>query len=190
LREEQAGASAQALARRIERIELELSALSESGTECSGAGAVSEPDGPPSAERMQALEGELAELEQQRELELERELEGLEAAREREAAHVQELEGELAQAQSARARADDLTEQARERLRAAEREVQDTRRESARVGGELAVANQFLRSHARVDGGSRLSGTHPPEDAPKALSEELSVRDGMSWRWPLRSAAA
>ena len=33
LREEQAGASAQALARRIERVELELSALSESGTE-------------------------------------------------------------------------------------------------------------------------------------------------------------
>jgi chromosome segregation protein len=180
LREEQAGASAQALARRIERIELELSALSESGTEGSGAGAVSEPDGPGSAgvERMQALEGELAKLEQQRELELERELEGLEAAREREAAHVQELERELAQAQSARARADALTEQARERLQAAEREVQDTRRESARVGGELAVANQFLRSHARVDDGSRLSGTHPPEDAPKALSEELSVRDG------------
>ncbi len=182
LRAEQAGASAQTLTRRIERIELELSALSESGAEGSGygAGSASEPDGFPSvsAERMQALEGELAEIEQQRERELERELEGLEAAREREAAHVQELEGELAQAQSARARADDLTEQARERLRVAEREVQDTRRESARVGGELAVANQFLRSHARVDNGSRSSGIHPPEDAPKALSEELSVRDG------------
>jgi len=182
LRAEQAGASAQALTRRIERMELELSALSESGAEGSGhgAGSASEPDGSgsASAERMQALEGELAEIEQQRERELERELEGLEAAREREAARVQELEGEMAQAQSARARADDLTEQARERLRVAEREVQDTRRESARVGGELAVANQFLRSHARVDNGSRSSGTHPPEGAPKALSEELSVRDG------------
>jgi chromosome segregation protein len=177
LRAEQAGSSAQALTRRIERMELELSALSESVAEGSGAGSASEPDGSASAsaERMQALEGELTEIEQQRERELERELEGLEAAREREAAHVQELEGELAQAQSARARADDLTEQARERLRVAEREVQDTRRESARVGGELAVANQFLRSHARVDDGSRSSET---EGAPKALSEELSVRDG------------
>jgi chromosome segregation protein len=177
LRAEQAGSSAQALTRRIERMELELSALSESVAEGPGAGSASEPDGSASAsaERMQALEGELAEIEQQRERELERELEGLEAAREREAAHVQELEGELAQAQSARARADDLTEQARERLRVAEREVQDTRRESARVGGELAVANQFLRSHARVDDGSRSSET---EGAPKALSEELSVRDG------------
>ena len=55
-----------------------------------------------------------------------------------------------------------LAEQARERLQAAEREVQDTRREAARVGGELAVANQFLRSHATVGMRVPLSGpTHP-----------------------------
>jgi len=176
LREEQAGASAQALARRIERIELELSALSESGTEGSGAGVVSEPDGSPSvsAERMQALEGELKEIEQQREREIEREIEGLEAAREREVVRVSELEGEVEQASAARSLADELAEQARERLRAAEGEIQDTRREAARVGGELAVANQFLRSHATVGDES----AHPPDGAPKALSEQLSVRDG------------
>ena len=176
LREEQAGASAQALARRIERIELELSALSESGTEGSGAGVVSEPDGSggPSAERMQALEGELKEIEQQREREIEREIEGLEATREREAVRVSELEGEVEQASAARALADELAEQARERLRAAEGEIQNTRREAARVGGELAVANQFLRSHGTVGDES----AHPSDGAPKALSEQLSVRDG------------
>jgi len=180
LRAEQAGSSAQALTRRIERMELELSALREAGTETKSAGERAEHSDARggSEERIAALEGELAEIEQQRERELERELEGLEIAREREAAHLQELEGELAQAQTVRARADDLTEQARERLRAAEREVQDTRRESARVGGELAVANQFLRSHARVGNGSDLSEAHPADDSPKALSEELSVRDG------------
>jgi chromosome segregation protein len=179
LREEQAGASAQALARRIERIErieLELSALSESGTEGSGAGVVSEPDGSggASAERMQALEGELKEIEQQREWEIEREIEGLEATREREAVRVSELEEEVEQARAARALADELAEQARERLRAAEGEIQDTRREAARVGGELAVANQFLRSHGTVGDES----AHPSDGAPKALSEQLSVRDG------------
>jgi chromosome segregation protein len=176
LRAEQAGASAQALVRRIERIELELSALSEAGSETKGAGERDEHGEARGAseERIAALEAELAEIASRREQEIEREIEGLEGAREREAAHVAELEGELAGARAARARADELAEEARERLRVAEREVQDTRRESARVGGELAVANQFLRSHARVDNGS-----HPPEEgSPKALSEELRVRDG------------
>jgi chromosome segregation protein len=178
LRAEQAGASAQALTRRIERVELELSALSEReidgpdagmgvGTEYVVAVGVSE-------QRIETLEGELKEIEQQREREIEREIEGLEALREREAVRVSELEGEVEQARAARALADEFAEQARERLRAAESEIQDTRREAARVGGELAVANQFLRSHATVGDES----AHPPDDAPKALSEQLSVRDG------------
>jgi chromosome segregation protein len=87
---------------------------------------------------------------------------------------VSELEGDVEQASAARSLADELAEQARERLRAAEGEIQDTRREAARVGGELAVANQFLRSHATVGDES----AHPPDGAPKALSEQLSVRDG------------
>jgi chromosome segregation protein len=176
LREEQAGASAQALARRIERVEQELGALSEAGAETTGAGERDEhgETGEGSEERIQALEAELKEIESRREQEIEREIEGLEGEREREAARVSELEEKLEQARAGRARADELAEEARERSRAAEREVQDTRREAARVGGELAVANQFLHSHASVGDGS----AHPPEGAPKALSEELRVRDG------------
>jgi chromosome segregation protein len=101
LRAEQAGASAQALTRRIERVELELSALSEReidgpdagmgvGTEYVVAVGVSE-------QRIETLEGELKEIEQQREREIEREIEGLEALREREAVRVSELEGEVEQ---------------------------------------------------------------------------------------------
>jgi chromosome segregation protein len=176
LREEQAGVSAQALTRRIERVKLELGALSESGVDGPGAdtdtGASTEYGGVAGAseERIHALETELAEIESRREQEIERELEGLEGARERETARVAELEEELAGARAERARADELAEEVRERLRAAEREVQDTRRESARVGGELAVANQFLRSHVHVG--------DDEEGSPKALSEELRVRDG------------
>jgi chromosome segregation protein len=189
LRGEQAGASAQTLARRIARVELELTeigqhALNETGagepgagSEAEGAGhAAGDGDGPrpgASDQRIGALEGELAEIEREREREIEREIEGLEAKREQETARVAELEQALEQARAARTAADELAEQARARLQAAEREAQDTRREAARVGGELAVANQFLRSHAGVvgDGGTERS-------AAKALSEELSVRDG------------
>jgi chromosome segregation protein len=176
LREEQAGASAQALARRIERVELELSALREPEAEAeqpdASAGEQTEHAGAEgaSARRIEALEGELAEIERQREREIEREIEGLETAREREATRVLELESELEQARAGLVRADELAEQARARLQAAEREAQDKRREAARVGGELAVANQFLRSHASVDSSS--------DGSAKALSEELGVRDG------------
>jgi chromosome segregation protein len=188
LREEQAGVSAQALKRRIERIELELGTLSEpqraEGEAVMDATGVAEgaettaavPGHGASEQRIAALEGELAEIEREREREIEREVEGLQDARERETAHVTELEAELEQARATRAQADERAEQARAGLQAAEREVQDRRREAARVGGELAVANQFLRSHAAVGGGDATAG--PSTGAAKALSEELSVRDG------------
>jgi chromosome segregation protein len=174
LRGEQAGASAQALSRRIERVELELSALSDTAAQDGGAehGAGDGPRLGASEQRIGALEGELAEIEREREREIEREIEGLEAKREQEIARVTELELALEQARAARSAADELAEQARARLQAAEREAQDTRREAARVGGELAVANQFLRSHANVGGAGAEHSTV------KALSEELSVRDG------------
>jgi chromosome segregation protein len=218
LREEQAGASAQTLKRRIERVERELAALSEPQSADEGAVATTEAadgavavaeaaDGtlavaqaveaaglaetgvePREAEsrqgaargaseqRIAALEGELARIEVEREREIEREVEDLRAAREREAARVTELEAELEQARAARAQADEVAEQARANLQVAEREAQDRRREAARVGGELAVANQFLRSHAAVGGGDATAGSSA--GAAKALSEELSVRDG------------
>jgi chromosome segregation protein len=174
LRGEQAGSSGQAVRRRIEQVELELSKLSEpgggkgvEGTEHGGVTGANE-------ERIDALESELKEIERQRESEIEREIEGLEAALESEAMRVTELEGALEQARATRGEADELAERARSRLQAAEREAQDTRREAARVGGELAVVNQFLRSHAGVDKGSHTPG----EGSAKALSDELSVRDG------------
>jgi chromosome segregation protein len=218
LREEQAGASAQTLKRRIERVERELAALSEPQSADEGAVATTEAadgavavaeaaDGtlavaqaveaagvaetgvePREAEsrqgaargaseqRIAALEGELARIEVEREREIEREVEDLRAAREREAARVTELEAELEQARAARAQADEVAEQARANLQVAEREAQDRRREAARVGGELAVANQFLRSHASVGGGD--ASASPSTGTAKALSEELSVRDG------------
>jgi chromosome segregation protein len=121
LREEQTGTSAQALARRIKRVELELSevgqsTLGEMGTGTTDAGEQAEHGEGTGAseERIQALEAELAEIESRREQEIEREIEGLEGAREHETARVLELEGELANARAARARADELVEKARE----------------------------------------------------------------------------
>ena len=187
LRGEQAGASAQALTRRIERVELDLSemgqhALSESrdadeGATTDAAEGAETAGGPgqgASERRIEALEGELAKIEREGEREIEREIEGLEAALQREAARVTELEQALEQARGERGRADELAEEARARLQAAERDTQDARSEAARVGGELAVTNQFLRSHAGVGGASADSS----EDSAKALSEELGVRDG------------
>jgi chromosome segregation protein len=72
----------------------------------------------------------------------------------------------------AREEADARAEEAREALRTAERGVQETRREAARVGAELAAVNQFLRSHS----GSSLGGG--AEGAPRALSETLRVQAG------------
>jgi chromosome segregation protein len=164
LRTEQAVASAAALERRGERIELELRALSEAATVEEDRGSAPEED------RIGALEAELAEIESRRAQEIEREIEELRAASELQGARVEELEGEVVVAKQAREHADAEAEHARERLTVTEREMQDTRREAARVGAELAAANQFLRSHVRVGGEQK--------DAPKALSEELQVKDG------------
>ncbi len=165
LRGEQASASAQTLTRRIERIERELAGLEQPGAEDSQDGFTAA-----GAERIAALEAQLAEIESSREQEIEREVAELEGAREREQALVQQLEGEVEQARAARKQADEEAEGARERLAAAERTVQEARREAARVGAELAAANQFLRSHTHIAGDQA--------GRPKALSEELRVQDG------------
>ena len=166
LRGEQVGAGARSLASRIERVELELAALSASD------GKSGESEGAPAdADRIAALEGELAEIAVRREQEIGREVAELESSLERQRALVQEVATELDAARSARERADADAASARERLAEAERGAQQARREAARVGAELAAANQFLRGHARVSGGER-------DGLPKALSEELRVRDG------------
>ena len=169
LRGEQVGSNAQALARRIERVELELQGLASEHPQAGGEDgeaaetAVSE-------SRVAALEAELAEIQASREQEIEREIAELQSTYEQQLELVEQAAARVADAREQRERADAQAERVRERLTDAERVVQDTRRESARVGAELAAANQFLRGH------TGFSADHA--DAPKALSEELRVQDG------------
>ncbi len=171
LRGEQVGSSAQALARRIERVELELQGLAPAGEQPDGP----VPDGEASEaarseSRTAALEAQLQEIQASREQEIEREIAELQSEHRRQLALVEQAAVQAADAREQRDRADAQAQDARERLTAAEQSVQDARRESARVGAELAAANQFLRAHAGV-------GTQHA-DSPKALSEELRVEDG------------
>ena len=53
-----------------------------------------------------------------------------------------------------------------ERPPAESREFEKARRDAARIGAELASANQFLRSHTSAPGGAR------------ALADELEVEEG------------
>jgi chromosome segregation protein len=171
LRGEQVGSSAQALARRIERVELELQGLSRAGEHADEHGPEGEASEAAASEsRVATLETELAELQAGREQEIEREIAELQSEHERQLALVEQTQAAVAQAREQRTQADAQAERARGRLADAERVVQDTRRESARVGAELAAANQFLRGHVRV------GGEHA--DAPKTFSEELRVEDG------------
>jgi len=171
LRGEQVGSSAQALARRIERVELELQGLSRLGEHGEAHGQDAEASEAAASEsRIATLEAELAELQIGREQEIEREIAELQGEHQRQLALVGQSAVAVAQAREQRADADTRAERARERLTDAERVVQDTRRESARVGAELAAANQFLRGHVRV------GGEHA--DAPKTFSEEMRVQDG------------
>ena len=112
LRAEQVGASAQALQRRMERVGSELDAPSE----WAGGRAEQGSSGTmvASEARIATLEAELAEIETRHERETEGEIEGLESARERELARVQELEGELLAARQAHERAEGLVGKARE----------------------------------------------------------------------------
>jgi chromosome segregation protein len=176
MRHEQAGAVGRALQERMARVERELAAA---GTDLEESPSGAHPGGQGQAheevygeERIEALEAELAEIDEEREREVEREIEGLAQDHEQAGRRVAELEQQAGEARAAREGAEAAAEEARERLRGSEREVGETRREAARVGAELAAVNQFLRSHA-----SRSLG-RGGEDAPKALSETLQVQAG------------
>jgi len=165
LRSEQAEASAQQLERRIQRGEAELATLAETTPAdaqghgpFAGGGAIA------------ALEAELTELEAGRELQIEREVTELKQSLQDQALVVESAQALLADARASQELADERADAARERLAIAERGVQEARREAARVGAELAGANQFLHSHAGVSGEQAGS--------PRALSEELGVSEG------------
>jgi chromosome segregation protein len=164
LRSEQVAASAQALTRRIERAEQELQVSAQPASPGESAEAA-EGEG-----RIETLQAQLAEIQASRTQEIEREIAELQAALIAQTERIKQAQATAEAARAARTQADEQAEQARGRLAASERETQDARRESARVGAELAAANQFLRGHARVGG-------EQPGSA-KALSEELRVQDG------------
>jgi len=187
LRGEQASTTVAGLAERIRRSTREIELLEEATAE--GEGGVLDADGNRSGarnpegqvgQRIGAIEQELAELDHEREQQLERELAELEQAREEAAAEVAELDAALGQAREARAEADEQAEEARGALREAERAVEAARRDAARVGSELAAVNQFLRTHsamgASVEGRPRGDGFQ--DGAPRALSEALRVEPG------------
>ncbi|MFI4989289.1 MAG: chromosome segregation SMC family protein [Solirubrobacterales bacterium] len=166
LRGEQVAAGAQTLARRIERLQAELDAR-EPGALAQGS---SEDETTTVQRRIAALEAELAEIAERREHELGEELSELEQALAGQRAREQEASEQVSAALAERECADGEAGAARERLMQAERAVEQARSETARVGAELAAANQFLRGHASVSGGASRS--------PRALSEDLRVRDG------------
>ncbi|MFZ2112990.1 MAG: AAA family ATPase, partial [Solirubrobacteraceae bacterium] len=147
MRGEQAASTAATLAQRASRIEIELGALEQGPGEGGGEhGELAEEQA--SVDRVCALETALVEIDSERERELEREIEGLEREREQAAAHVTELEAQARAVREAREQADALAELARAGLRRLEGDAEGARREAAKVGAELAAANQFLRSHA------------------------------------------
>jgi chromosome segregation protein len=116
--------------------------------------------------RISALSRELDALERDREAELARQL----AELEQQLAGTVELEtartAAVEAAKVAREAAEAACEAARAGVREAERVVDAARRESARVGGELAAVNQFLRGHQSAPGGAR------------SLADELTVAPG------------
>ena len=106
--------------------------------------------------RIAELEQELARLDRDREAELARQLTELERRLQAAGAAVAEQAAAVEQTRLAREQARERVEQARRELREAERAVEAARREAARVGGELAACNQFLRSQTAAPGGATV----------------------------------
>jgi chromosome segregation protein len=176
LRGEQAEATSVTLASRAKRIEIELGALEpreplgDEGETVAGEQPAGDGGEPAGEDRVQTLEAALAELDGEREVELEREIEGLRSEQEQAAVQAEQLKAHLLSARAAREMADGAAAQARAGLRQAEVAAEAARREAAGVGAQLAAANQFLRSHAGVAGAGG--------SAPRALSDALEIQPG------------
>ena len=107
---------------------------------------------PEAQARITRLETELNALERDREAELARQIEDLEQQLGAASAAIEDRGAEVERAWIEREQADVAVEQAREAVRSAERGVETARREAARVGGELAAVNQFLRAQTPLPG--------------------------------------
>jgi chromosome segregation protein len=115
-------------------------------------------DDPEASARIQALQDELEALQRDRQAELARQLGVLESELTGAAERIAESDGAVAMAVDQRRDGDRAAEAARDAIREAERGEQLARREAARVGGELAAVNQFLRNHAgAIHGATSLS---------------------------------
>ena len=154
-----------ALAERVEHREAQLAVLRAQAAE-------DQPDAGGRA-RAEALEAELARLDADRAAALEREVAELEERRAAAAARVTDLEAEDGTRRAALAEAEAASEAARREGRGAEQRAEAARREAARVGAELARANQFLRSHAGV-----VAGDAGPGGQVRALADDLQVQAG------------
>jgi chromosome segregation protein len=119
-----------------------------------------------SAERIAELEASLAELEHERERALARQLADLEHRLAGATAAVAARQEVADQVASEREQAETALEQARRDLHEGERAVEAARREAARIGGELAAVNQFLR------------GQPTGSDAAPMLADQLQVQPG------------
>jgi chromosome segregation protein len=116
--------------------------------------------------RIAALEQSLAELQRDRQAELARQLGELEQQLTTAGDEIARHDAIVETARLAREGAQAEGEQCSAALREAERVVEGARREAARVGGELAAVNRFLRNQ---------SG---PPGAAAALADELDVDPG------------
>jgi chromosome segregation protein len=106
--------------------------------------------------RIAELEQEASRLERDREAELARQLAELELKLAAARTATAEQAAAVERAAVAREQAREGLESVRGQLREAERGVEAARREAARVGGELAAVNQFLRSQAGAPGGASV----------------------------------
>jgi chromosome segregation protein len=158
LREERARESAAELEARAGRRRALLAALA---AEAEGDRA---DDG--AAERIAALEAELAELAEDRRERLERELAELEQRRADFAGKLEQLAEAAGAAAERRREADTAADAARAVRREADTAADAARREAARTGAELAKLNQFLRTHAGAPGGA------------PALADDLGAEPG------------
>ncbi len=130
------------------------------------AAHAAEPPDPGARERIGALQTELDALERDRGAELARQLAELERGREALRRTVAELGQGAGRTRELREAVEQGLETARGAVRAAARAVEAARREAARIGGELAAVNQFLRSQRSA-----------PEGA-TSLADELDVDSG------------
>ncbi len=121
---------------------------------------------PDAAARIAALEESLAELDRDREAELARQLAQLERDRAAAADELARYGQDVSAAEAVRVDCDRSLQTARDGVRDAELATEAARREAARIGGELAAVNQFLRAHTAVRAGST------------ALADELEVEAG------------